>query len=410
MARGPKGVVYAVGARDYFANALPSECILLAKYSPSGKLLWKRSLAGGAIPNGSDGSGLAVDAAGNATVIGYKGTKTHGGDIVVARYSPGGKLLWARTYNGPADDTDQAFDVALDRSGNALVAGYVTSVSNGADLLLLKYSATTGKRLWRYTYNNVSANRDEGANAVVLDRNGNSYLTGWSAGPGNTDGAVPVIKVSARGKQLWAQRLQIGHWGDAIRIALDSAGSVVVGGDCIGPADGRDLFAVKLKPASGTQVWAAPAMLASYAYDQHLNDMVVGHGHDDIYLVGGSDGPTGMGVIAAYKSTGAVLWNTFYTPDHIVGGSLAWTGVAIDAQDHLFVAGPDMSSTTRTFEVGKAAWDGAWPIWQARIPGTNPGNATPLDVLWVGGSTGGVYACGVLTKVMDYAYIVKLKP
>ncbi|HEY5167849.1 MAG TPA: SBBP repeat-containing protein [Thermoleophilia bacterium] len=411
LARGPKGVVYAVGARDYKVSGKPSECILLAKYSASGRLLWKRSLAGGVIPNGSDGSGVAVDAAGNATVIGYKGTKTHGGDIVIARYSPAGSLLWTRTYNGPADDTDQAYDVALDRSGNALVAGYANTTSRGADILLLKYAARTGRRLWTYMYNNAAANLDEGANALVLDGAGNAYLTGWSANAGNADGAVPAIKVSATGKQLWEKRLQIGHWGNAIRIALDGAGNVVVGGDCIGPGDDRDLFAAKLRPANGSQVWAAPAMLASHAYDQHLNDMVVGNGHDDIYLVGNSEGAPPMGVIAAYKSTGAPLWDTFYTPDHLYAGSLAWTAVTRDAHDNLYVAGCDSSATTSTFEVGKAAWDGTWPLWQQRIPGSVPGSATPMDALWVGGSTGGVYACGVLTRAgVDYAYIVKLKP
>ena len=410
LARGPKGVVYAVGARDYKVAGKASECILLAKYSSSGRLLWKRSLAGGVIPNGSDGSGVAVDGSGNATVIGYKGTKTHGGDIVIARYSPAGRLLWTRTYNGPADDTDQAFDVALDRSGNALVAGYATTATRGADLLLLKYAARTGRRLWKYTYNNAAANLDEGANAVVVDRGGNSYLTGWSANAGNSDGAVPAVKVSATGKQLWAKRLQIGHWGNAIRVALDSAGNVVIGGDCVGAGGNRDLFAARLKPGSGAQAWT-PVVLA-YADDQHLNAMVVGSGHDDIYLVGSSEGPAPMGVIAAFKSTGAPLWDTFYTPDHpYSGGSLAWTAVARDAHDNLYVAGCDSSPTTNTFEVGKAAWDGTWPLWQTRVQGDVSGHATPMDALWVGGSTGGVYACGVLTRAgVDYAYIAKLKP
>ena len=411
LARGPRGVVYAVGARDYTTGGKACECIVLAKYNASGRLLWQRSLAGGAIPTGSEGSGIAVDAAGNATVIGYKSTKTHGGDIVVARYSPGGKLLWTRTYNGAADDTDQAFDVALDRGGNALVAGETATAVHGSDLLLLKYAARTGRRVWKYTYNNAAANLDEGANAVVVDRKGASYVTGWSAGTGNSDGAVPVIKVSAAGKALWKQRLQIGHWGNAGRIALDSAGSVVVGGDCIGPADDRDLFAVKLRPASGTQVWAAPAMLASWAYDQTLNDMVVGIGHDDIYLVGGSLGPVPMGVIAAYKSNGAELWHTFYSPDNPLSGHLEWTAVARDAHDDLFVAGRDWSPTNSTFEVGKADWDGTWPLWQTRIQGSLSGHTIPMDMLWTSGSTGGVYACGVLTKAgYDYAYIAKLKP
>jgi hypothetical protein len=410
LARGPKGVVYAVGARDYTAGGKASECILLAKYSPSGKLLWKRSLAGGAVPNGSEGTGVAVDAAGSATVIGYKGTKTHGGDIVVARYSPGGKLLWSRTYNGPANDTDQAFDLALDRGGNALVAGYHTTTAHGADLLLLKYAARTGRRLWKYTYNNAAADLDEGANAVVVDRAGNSYVTGWSAAAGNTDMAVPAIKVSAKGKKVWARRLQIGSWGDAIRIALDGDGKVILGGDCVGVGGSRDLFAAKLDPSNGTAVWT-PQVLA-YGFDQHLNDMVVGTGHDDIYLVGDSQQQLTLGMIAGYKANGTPLWDAVYSPDHpAADGSLVWTAVAVDGHDNLYVAGPDESPTTRTFEVGKAAWDGTWPLWQTRVQGSVPGRAVPMDVMWVGGATGGVYACGVLTKgSVDYAYIAKLKP
>ena len=410
LARGPNGVAYAVGARDYTASGRASECLLLAKYSPSGKLLWMRSLAGGPIPYGSDAAGVAVDASGNATVVGYKGTKTHGGDILVGRYSPAGKLLWKQVFNGGADDTDQAFDVALDRSGNALVAGYQTTATHASDILLLKYAASSGKRLWKYTYNNAAANLDEGANALVVDRSGASYLTGWSANAGNTDGAVPAIKVSAAGKKLWAQRLQIGHWGNAVRIALDGDGKVVIGGDCIGPGDSRDLFVAKLAPRSGAEVWAPH--VSAYAYDQRLNDMVVGSGHDDIYLVGSSDQLNTLGRILACKADGTQLWHAVYSPDYLAsGGSLAWTAAALDAHDNLFVAGPDESSTTRTFEVGKAAWDGAWPLWQTRIPGSVPGRATPLDVLWVSGATGGVYACGVLTKGgVDYAFIAKLKP
>ena len=409
MARGPGGVVYAVGSRDYKSGGKDCECILVAKYATSGRLLWKRSLAGGAIPNGSEGDAIAADGAGNVTVIGLKNTKTQGGDIIVARYSPAGALLWTHTFNGAADDTDQAFDVALDRSGNAYVAGMTSTAAHGYDLLLLKYAGSSGRRLWKYTHNYAIANLDDGANAVALDRSGAAYVTGWSINTGSVNGAAPVIKVSAAGKGLWTQRLNIGVFADGLRIARDGNGDVVVGGDFLGAVD-RELFAAKLMPGSGAQVW--PARLLAYAYDQTLTDMAIGRCHNDIYLVGQSTGgPVDLGVIADYKYDGTPLWDTFYQPLDLANGSMNWTAVALDAHDDLFVAGRETSATTSFFHVGKAEWDGTWPLWQNRLDSGSLGHTTPMDALWTGGSSGGVYVCGVMTKSgVDYAYIAKYKP
>ena len=69
------------------------------------------------------------------------------------------------------------------------------------------------------------------------------------------------------------------------------------------------------------------------------------------------------------------------------------------------------AQATDTFEVGKLEWDGTWPIWQTRVSGDATGDTTPRDVLWTSGSSGGAYACGVLTQGgVDYAYITKFKP
>jgi hypothetical protein len=411
MARGPGGVVYAVGTRAYKDSTGTKDClcVLAVKYSPSGKLLWKRSLAGGVIPNGSEGQDLAVDGHGNVTVAGMKNTTTHSLDIVVARYSPTGKLLWTRTYNGTADTDDWPSDLALDRSGNALVSGYTTTASDGWDALLLKLSSRSGRRLWTYTYNNSAADSDDSASAVVLDHGGAAYLSGWSANAGNVTSAVLVVKVSAAGKQLWEQRLQLNDRGVGRRIALDGNGDVAVAGNSTAAGD-FNLFAAKLKPATGAQAWT-PRIIAS-AFNQDLSDMVIGRCHNDIFLVGASGGATvPRGVIADVKYNGVLLWATFFSPSNLVSGSLSWEAVALDSHDDLFVTGRDASPTNESFEVSKAEWDGAWPLWQTFVAGSVPGYTRPKDLIWVGGASGGVYACGVITKAgVDYAFIAKYQP
>jgi len=410
MARGPGGVVYAVGTRAYTSGGKKCQGIVLVKYSPAGKLLWKRSLAGGVVPNGGSGRAIAADAAGNVTVAGMKYSVAHAFDIVVAGYSPSGALRWSRTYNGPADGIDQAFDVALDRSGNAYVAGSVATKTKASDLLLLKYAAGSGRRLWTFQYNSPALALDDYAQAVAVDRSGAAYVTGYSQNMDGTTWSATVIKVTPAGKPLWMPHLLVGSSTFATRIALDGNGDVVIAGRCLGPTD-YDLFVAKLTHTIGSLAWTPKTV--SYAGNQVLNDLAIGRCHNDIYLVGSNSFPITTGEIADFKYDGTLLWDTAYWPDNLVNGGLSWKAVALDAHDDLFVAGRDTATSpaTDTFEVGKLEWDGTWPIWQTRVSGDATGDTTPRDVLWTSGSSGGAYACGVLTQGgVDYAYITKFKP
>jgi hypothetical protein len=409
MARGPGGTVYAVGTRAYTSGGKKYESILLVKYSPAGKLLWKRSLASGVVPNSGSGRAIAADAAGNVTVAGIRGTATQAYDIVVACYSPSGALRWSHTYNGPADGIDQVFDVALDRSGGAYVAGSVATKTQGSDILLLKYAAG-GRRLWKYSYNSPALQLDDYAQAVAVDRSGAAYVTGYSQNMGGATWSAPVLKVSAAGKPIWLPHLLVGSSTFATRIALDGNGNVVVAGRCLGATD-YDLFVAKLTPKVGSLVWT-PKTIA-VAGNQNLNDLAIGRCHNDIYLVGSCSFPVSTGEIAKFKYDGTQRWNTHYWPDNVVNGGLSWNAVALDARDDLYVAGRDSATSpaTDTFEVGKLEWDGTWPIWQKRVPGDATGDTTPRDILWTGGSSGGAYACGVMTQGgIDYAYITRFKP
>src|SRR5205823_1936140 len=103
----------------------------VARYSPTGALLWARSAGG----TGNDqGSGIAVDLAGNAYVTGsFSGTadfdpsaatsnlvSTGSLDAFAWKLDSQGNLAWARKLGGTGSDAGNG--IALDSLGNVLVA------------------------------------------------------------------------------------------------------------------------------------------------------------------------------------------------------------------------------------------------------------------------------------------------
>lgn len=81
-----------------------------------------------------EGRGMATDTAGNAFTVGSVGepalfdddsTASHFADAFIAKYDAGGMVQWVRT--GGDDLVDQANDVVVDTEGNAYVTGFFTT-------------------------------------------------------------------------------------------------------------------------------------------------------------------------------------------------------------------------------------------------------------------------------------------
>jgi hypothetical protein len=232
--------------------------VFIAKYDATGKLLWVKQ-AGSSAPE--FGRNVAVDRNGNSYITGTSGgqasfgnaTITNGGaeDIFIAKYDPSGNVLWAKSAGGINKDAANGIDV--DMNGNSYITGEfsgtatfgstaLTSSSSNPDIFTAKYDAS-GNVLWAKQAGGSSG--DFGRN-ISLDANGNTYVTGEFEGTatfGSTtftsSGAVDifVVKYDASGNALWAKRAGGKLEERASGIAVDGSGNAYVTGYFLGDAE-----------------------------------------------------------------------------------------------------------------------------------------------------------------------------
>jgi len=271
------GNVYVAG-QTWISKAVYAFAII--KYSPNGNRLWIKTYKG---PNNSSAWAMAsaVDGSGNVYITGDCGLSGFS-DYATIKYSPNGKQLWVKTYNGPSNSGDGAWAIAVDRSGNV----YVTGESEN-DYATIKYN-TNGKQLWVSRYNG-QGNRWDNANAIAVDSSGNVYVTGNSRSPSSLIGNYATIKYGPNGNQLWVKRYNGTGNGDdsTTAIAVDRSGNVYVTGESKG-SDIHGDYATIQYDTNGNQLW-----VKRYNGPRNMRDWPRGIAIDssaNVYVTGWSDG------------------------------------------------------------------------------------------------------------------------
>jgi len=150
-----------------------------------------------------EANAIAIDISGNVYVTGYSsgGSETHF-DYATIKYNSSGIEQWVARYNGPGNDDDKAYAIALDSSENIYVTGYSDGLETNRDYATIKYNSA-GMEKWVARYDSPANSQDE-AYAIAIDSSGNVYVTGMSSGSGTYDYAT--IKYSqnvAVNQNIW---------------------------------------------------------------------------------------------------------------------------------------------------------------------------------------------------------------
>src|SRR4030095_76718 len=197
-------------------------------------------------------SALITDGSGNVYVTGYVTNVTTGKDLFVIKYNTDGVPLWTATYNGPVNGGDYSFAIALDNSANVYITGRSDRGATSSDYTTIKYNSN-GVQQWVPLYEGQSHSVDE-ARAICVDGSGNVYVTGKSVTTSNGLNIV-TIKYNSAGAVFWVHTFNGAANSDDIGSALgvDNAGNVFVCGATIGA--GFDYVTLRINP-DGTQAWA----------------------------------------------------------------------------------------------------------------------------------------------------------
>lgn len=277
-------------------------------------------------PGGLDlGEGAAMDALGNAYVTGIAESDGQQ-DIVTAKLSPTGVVVWTRTIDkGPADRGE---DVAAGPDGGAIVVGSI-GANGGDDVLVAKYSSQ-GDLLWTTTFDKGTS---EVARGVAIAGNGDILIAGTSLSNAGADGFV--ARLSSEGDELWSHPINLFFFEEVFDVTTTPNGNVVVAGRVLRDTD-FDVLVRAFSPegrVQWTQYLATPAREEGRGVEALPDNGVVVVGTQE---VGQGDASQDDILVARFAADGGLVWSKTFD---LGGGDDAGRDVAVDAAGQLLVTG-----------------------------------------------------------------------
>jgi len=392
-------------------------------------LIWGSYLAGSGF---DEGCAVALDASGNAWIVGSTGSSdfptpggfqttvggggTYNGDVFVAKITPTGALAWATYLGGTSEDRGQA--LAIDRMGNVWLTGYTNSddfpvsqafeSSRGGDYdAFVAVVTPSGTLAWARYLGGTDSDYGYG---IAIDASGSAWVTGAAESDdfpvpggfqttygGNSDAFV--ARITKTGDLAWASYYGGSNDDETFAIAIDSTGSVWVTGYSYSPdlatpggfdttLDGHsEPFAVRVT-RSGTLAWASylggtdHGNGAAIAIDASGNAWVAGSTCSaDFPTPGGFQTEYGGGLqdgfIARITPQGTLSMATY------LGGAADdyCCGIDIDPSGDVWVTGLTASSDMSTSEGLHTVFGGDYDAFVARLAPSG----TPRWVSYVGG-------------------------
>jgi len=318
------------------------------KYYPNGDTAWMRRYNGPAYDD-DRASAIAVDGSNNVYVTGESEGGGTDDDYATIKYYPDGDTAWVRRYNGPGNSGDYASAIAVDGSGNVYVTGYSDvsdTLPTNQQYATIKYYPN-GDTAWVRRYNGPGNDWDW-AYAIAVDGSGNVYVTGSSVGSG-THNDYATIKYYPNGDTAWVRRYngEGSGWDIAYAITVDSCGNVYVTGESYSSQTDFDYLTIKYD-SSGNELWVETYNGPGNGFDMAYAIAV--YGCNNVYVTGSSVGSGTGNDYATIKYVQGLsrvsITDDAFVPEAdtvTVGDSVRWTN-----------NGAEPHTTTSD---AKSAWD-----------------------------------------------------
>jgi hypothetical protein len=323
---------------------------------------------------------------------------------VVLKFSSAGVLEWRTSYDGPDHRGDYVRDLALDARGNALVVGASFGKGTGRDYVTVKVRAD-GRRAWARRY--AGPDFFDEARSVAVDPAGSVYVTGRSSGKPDVAGRLGpnravTIKYSRGGARLWltssGRRWQAG--GSAVMVSPDAQGVVLSGWrEVPGECWTVNVFFAKHEASSGKVAWMRTI---DAGFDANAGPVAAGMDASGAPIAAGTNNPSGaiVGYLTGVSSSGGDAWQNSFASAFDNPSLAEFADVAVSPAGAVLAGGYTQS----------APWDGevdnpmpttflvryspAWPI-TAPLDYVGPGDATSLGrCMAVAMGDDGKYAVG----------------
>jgi hypothetical protein len=240
--------------------------IFMIKLSPRGEILWSKRFGGEKHDGGYET--CTIDKKGNIYYAGSFYSRElqidavtlvnsgKGSETFVAKFSPDGQVLWAKSAQGFDDDT-MPQSSSLDSRGNFVIAGYFTGESMifGGDTLkgpdgklFIASFGPDGKQAWVKGYAGNIGSIAAGPSGDILFSGVfcDSLITMGRDTLINKGGCdIFITKLNGRGEVLWARRAG-GAAMDGVRnFCVDKKGNSILTGSFNSPVLAFDAIEVK---------------------------------------------------------------------------------------------------------------------------------------------------------------------
>jgi hypothetical protein len=323
-------VLCAVAAAYVFLAAAPANA--------QGTELWNARYDGPA--SGHDGArAVGTDAGGNVFVTGVSAGIATLDDWATLKYDPDGNLLWESRLNGPINGNDLPQSLLVDANGDVYVTGFSLLAPGLQTITTVKYSGADGAVLWEQRVPGLA----NAGRIMALDSEGNVVVTGW-------DGAIRVVKYrGSDGEPLWSRRYDAGPGNDnPYGIAIGPDDTVYVAGTS---SIGSGTAAVTLRFTSrGELEWAR---LSPVGTEGAAGIAVDGEGNAFTLSTLMRPSQFWNYKTVKYSPDGALLWQREYNG----GGWDQAKAIALDPNGNVTATGQSQGAAGHGWDVATVQYD-----------------------------------------------------